>query len=193
NTIDNEFEFSYRENEPLEFSPNSHLSNLTSVLAFWVYIVLGIDYDSFSESGGADLFRAAERVAQNAQGESKAGWSSSGGLSRRNRYWLVENITSSKYSRERKAYYLYHRLGLDVMGEKPADGRAQVMLALQEMQKLYKEKPDNTLYFYTMFFDAKADEIANVFSEAPAAEKQAAYKLLTEVNNINEPKYQKLK
>jgi hypothetical protein len=193
NTIDNDFEFSYKENEILDFSENMHSSNLTSMLAYWVYIVLGIDYDTFSLNGGAEWFGKAEHIAQNAQSETKPGWSSSSGMNRRNRYWLVENILGNKYTRERNAYYTYHRLGLDVMSEKPAEGRKQVMLALQEMQKLYQEKPDNALYFYTIFFDAKAAEIVNIFSEATPAEKQAAYQLLSTINNANEQDYKKLK
>ncbi|MDR2813493.1 MAG: DUF4835 family protein [Prevotellaceae bacterium] len=193
NTIDNDFEFSYKENEILDFSESTHSSNLTSMLAYWVYIVLGIDYDTFSANGGAEWFNKAEHIAQNAQGETKPGWSSSSGMNRRNRYWLVENILGNKYTRERKAYYAYHRLGLDVMSEKPDEGRRQVMLALQEMQKLYQEKPDNALYFYNIFFDTKADEIVNIFSEATPAEKQDAYKLLSSINNANDPQYKKLK
>ncbi|MDR1343265.1 MAG: DUF4835 family protein [Prevotellaceae bacterium] len=193
NTIDNDFEFSYKENEILDFSENTHSSNLTSMLAYWVYVVLGIDYDTFSANGGTEWFRRAERIAQNAQSETKQGWSSSSGLNRRNRYWLIENILGNKYTRERQAYYTYHRLGLDLMSEKSEEGRKQVMLALQEMQKLYQEKPDNTLFFYTVFFDAKADEIVNIFSEATPAEKQAAYQLLSAINNTNDPKYKKLK
>ncbi|MDR0566678.1 MAG: DUF4835 family protein [Prevotellaceae bacterium] len=193
NTIDNDFEFSYKENEVLDFSESMHSSNLTSMLAYWVYVVVGLDYDTFSLNGGAEWFGKAERIAQNAQSEPRPGWSSSSGMNRRNRYWLVENILGSKYARERKAYYTYHRLGLDVMSEKPDDGRRQVMLALQEMQKLYQEKPDNALYFYNIFFDAKADEIVNIFSEAPPAEKQAAYQLLSTINTANEQYYKKLK
>jgi hypothetical protein len=192
NTIDNDFEFSYEENEILDFSDNMHSSNLTSILAYWVYVVLGIDYDTFSENGGSEWFSKAEQIAQNAQGETRPGWSSSG-LNRRNRYWLVENILGNKYARERKAYYIYHRLGLDAMSEKPDEGRRQVMAALQEMQSLYREKPDNMLYFYNVFFDTKADEIVNIFSEATPAEKQAAYQLLSTINNANEPNYKKLK
>jgi hypothetical protein len=193
NTIDNDFEFSYKENEILDFSENMHSSNLTSILAYWVYIVLGIDYDTFSLNGGAEWFSKAEHIAQNAQSEPKPGWSSSSGMNRRNRYWLTENILGNKYTRERNAYYIYHRLGLDVMGEKPAEGRKQVMLALQEMQKIYQEKPDNALYFYNIFFDTKAAEIVNIFSEATPAEKQAAYQLLSTINNANDQDYKKLK
>ncbi|MDR3189283.1 MAG: DUF4835 family protein [Prevotellaceae bacterium] len=192
-TVDNDFEFSYKENEILDFSENMHSSNLTSMLAYWVYVVLGLDYDTFSPNGGTEWFGKAEQIAQNAQSETMSGWASSSGMNRKNRYWLVENILGSRYARERKAYYTYHRLGLDVMSEKPEEGRKQVMLALQEMQKLYQEKPDNTLYFYTIFFDTKADEIVNIFSEATPAEKQAAYQLLSTINNVNDPHYKKLK
>ncbi|MDR2937464.1 MAG: DUF4835 family protein [Prevotellaceae bacterium] len=193
NTIDNEFEFTYMPNELMDFSENTHLSNLTSMLAYWAFIVVGTDYDTFSPRGGTEWFRKAERIAQNAQGESMSGWSASSGMERRNRYWLVENILSEKYARERMASYRYHRQGLDVMSEKPNEGRAAVQQALQEMQSLYREKPDSYMFFYNVFFDTKADEIANIFSEAPQEEREAVLKLLLEINNTNEPKYEKLK
>ncbi|MDR3296774.1 MAG: DUF4835 family protein [Prevotellaceae bacterium] len=193
NALDNEVEFAYKVNQPFDFSDNTHVDNLTSLLAYWIYIVLGIDYDTFAPQGGTEWFKLAERVVQNAQSESRAGWSSSGGLSRRNRYWLVENILGGKYAEERAAFYLYHRLGLDAMGTSPDEARTQVMQALQGMQKIYTTKPDNTLFFYIMFFDAKADEIVNIFSEATPKEKQDAYQLLSVINIINEPKYKKLK
>jgi hypothetical protein len=193
NALDNEVEFSYKMNRPFDFSDNTHVDNLTSLLAYWVYIVLGIDYDTFAPQGGTEWFKIAERIVQNAQSESRPGWASSSGLSRRNRYWLVENILGGKYADERMAFYSYHRLGLDVMGTTPDEARTQVMQALQGMQKIYTAKPDNTLYFYIMFFDAKADEIVNIFSEATAKEKQDVYQLLSVINIINEPKYKKLK
>jgi len=192
NTLDNDFEFLFTRNEVLDFSENTHQSNLTSMLAYWIYIVIGLDYDTFAQRGGTEWLRKAERIAQNAQGESMPGWGISG-ANRRNRYWLVENMLSTKYTRERMAYYRYHRLGLDVMGENPAEARKQVMQALQDMQALYKEKPDNTMFFYTIFFDTKADEIVNIFSEATPQEKTAAYDILSAINNINDPKYKKLK
>lgn len=193
NTIDNDFEFSYTPNAVLDYSENTHMDNLTSILAYWSFVVIGLDYDTFSPRGGTEWFRKAERVAQNAQSESKPGWSSTSAVNRRNRYWLVENILSEKYARERMAYYRYHRMGLDVMSDKAAEGRAQVQQALLEMQTLYKEKPDNTMYFYIVFFDTKADEIVNIFSEAPPQERSTIATLLLEINNTNEPKYKKLK
>ncbi len=193
NTMDNDLEFTFNQNEVMDFSENMHSSNLTSVLAYWVYVIIGLDYDTFSLQGGTDWFRKAERIAQNAQGESKPGWGSTSGVNRRNRYWLVENILSPKYARERSAYYQYHRLGLDVMSAKPAQAREYVLTALREMQALYKEKPDNTMYFYTIFFDTKADEIVNIFSEATPQEKSQVYDLLSSINNTNDPKYKKLK
>jgi len=193
NTMDNDFDISYTPTAVLDYSENTHLSNLTSILAYWAYIVIGMDYDTFSPRGGTEWFRKAERVVQNAQGESKAGWSASSGMNRRNRYWLVENILSAKYARERMANYKYHRLGLDIMSEKTTEGRVQVLQALMDMQALYREKPDSYMFFYTMFFDTKADEIANIFSEAPQQERETTYTLLMEINNTNEPKYKKLK
>ncbi|MGL4908069.1 MAG: DUF4835 family protein [Bacteroidales bacterium] len=193
NMFDYDFEFEFSENEMLDFSDNTHLANLTSTLAFWVYIVLGTDYDTFSPLGGTDYFKRAERIVQGAQSESRPGWQSTSGTNRRNRYWLIENILGKRYDKQRMVMYKYHRLGLDVMAEKPTDGREEITKSLKEMAKLFETKPDNTLYFYSMFFDAKADELVSVFSEAPAQEKKEIYDILSKINTSNEVKYKKLK
>jgi hypothetical protein len=193
NTMDNDIEFTYTPTEVLDYSETTHLSNLTSILAYWIFVIVGMDYDTFSPRGGTEWFRKAERIAQNAQGESRSGWSASTGMSRRNRYWIIENIPSTKYVRERMANYRYHRLGLDIMSEKTAEGRVQVLQALYDMQALFREKPDSYMFFYNVFFDTKADEVANIFSEAPQKERETVYTLLMEINNTNEPKYKKLK
>jgi hypothetical protein len=191
NALDNDFEFRFVANEVLDYSEMSHLSNLTSMLAFWVHIILGMDFDTFSERGGTDYYTKAERIVQRAQSEGK-GWTQNSGTSNKNRYWMVSDVLSPKYVRERKALYLYHRMGLDLMEKNVADGRKGVMSALKEMQSLYKEAPDNTL-FYNIFFDTKADEIVNIFTDATSEEKAEAYAILSAINVTNDIKYKKLK
>ncbi|MDR1227200.1 MAG: DUF4835 family protein [Prevotellaceae bacterium] len=192
NVLDNDFEFRFVANEVLDYSEMSHLSDLTSMLAFWVHIILGLDFDTFSERGGTDYYTRAERIVQRAQNESKPGWTQNSGSAPKNRYWMVADMLSPKYARERQALYLYHRKGLDLMSTNAVEGRKGVMSALKDMQTLYKEAPDNTM-FYNVFFDTKADEIVNIFADATPAEKEEAYAILSTINVTNDIKYQKLK
>jgi hypothetical protein len=194
NAIDNDVEFRYSPNEPLDFSMMSHNpNNLTPLLAFWLYIVIGWDADTYAPLGGSDMLRNAERIVQNAQSETKAGWNTSSGSGRKNRYWLIENLMGKRYEKLRQANYLYHRRGLDMLADNLIQGRKNVQTALQDMQNLYTEKPDITLYPIALFFDAKADEIVNIFSEVSPEEKDKLYTMLTKTNIVNEPKYKRLK
>jgi hypothetical protein len=193
NAVDNDVEFHFASNEELDFSLMSHNPyNLASLLAYWVYIVMGIDFDTFSSMGGAPYFRNAERIVQNAQSDSKPGWSATSGSSKKNRYWLIENILNTRYEKERKAYYAYHRLGLDNMNADVKECKKTILQALKTMQELHNEKPDNALYFFSLFFDAKADEIVNIFSESNSDEKKEVRAILSEINVANEQKYKRL-
>jgi hypothetical protein len=190
NYKDNEIQFNYVEFQPMEFNENSSLSNLTSLLAYYTYIIIGLDYDSFSPEGGTPYFQKAEKIVTNAQNLTQKGWKSFEG--QKNRYWLIENIMNSKYGPVREFYYKYHRLGLDVMSEKPADGRAEIAEDLKLLQKVYREKPSQFMNFLQIVFDAKADEFVNVFSESFPDEKARVNALLKEIDPANSTKYQKI-
>jgi hypothetical protein len=194
NAIDNDAEFRFSPNEPLDFSIMSHNpNNLTPLLAYWIYIVIGMDGDSFAPMGGTEAFRTADRIVQNAQSETKPGWSSSSGTGRKTRYWLVENLLGKRYEKLRKATYTYHRLGLDAMSSNFDEGKKNILAALGDVQALYKEKPDITLFPIILFFDAKADEFVNIFLGAPKEEKEKVYAILSQTNIINDTKYKRLK
>ena len=191
NFNDNDVQFSYQEFNKLEFNENSYGSALTSLLAYYAYIVIGLDYDSFSPKGGTEFFKKAEKIVSNAQTAPEKGWKSYES-SRKNRYWLVENLLNPKYSQVRNAIYTYHRLGLDQMGTKVSEGRDEVTNSLLSIQKVFRDKPDPHLFLLKIFFDAKSDEIVNVYSEAYASEKQRVYQMLSEIDQANEPKYKKI-
>lgn len=188
NFLDNNLHFKYREFDKVEFSETSHLSNLASTLAFYAYIILGLDYDTFSNLGGNDHFLKAEKIVSNAQGASERGWKAYEG-NRKNRYWMVENLLNSKYRPLREASYRYHRQGLDRMSDKPTEGRAEVAESLALIQKVYREKPDPYLFAIQLFFDAKNDELVNIFSESFPTERARVVNILVEVDNPNAPKY----
>ncbi len=190
NYMDNNLHFRYTEHETLEFSENQHLSNLTSILAFYAYIIIGLDYDSFSLNGGTEYFQKAETIVSNAQNASERGWKSF--ESNRNRYWLASNLRDSKYAPVREFNYRYHRLGLDRMSERPAQARADIAESLFLLQKVYREKPDNFMHLLQVVFDTKSDEMINVFSESTPDEAQRVTTVLREVDPSNTPKYQRI-
>lgn len=188
NFLDENLHFKYLEYDKLEFSEATYQNNLTSTLAFYAYIILGIDYDTFSELGGTPYFEKAERIVNNAQNAAVKGWKAYEN-NRRNRYWMVENLLSSKYRPLRKVQYQYHRLGLDLMSEKPIEGRGQIAESLNTIQKLYRSKPDSYMFALQLFFDAKHDELVNIFSESLPAEKAKVVNILVEVDNGHASNY----
>jgi hypothetical protein len=190
--MDNDISFRYIEFEPLEFDPNSHISNLTSILAYYAYLVLALDYDSFSSKGGTPFWTAAEKVVDNAQNVQDKGWKPFENTSHRNRYWMVKDFLDPDYSPCRDFIYRYHRLGLDAMDSKVAEGRSEIASSLDLLQKVYREKPDPFLQPLHLIFDAKSDELVKVFSESFPDEKSRMFQLLSEIDQANAGKYKEI-
>lgn len=190
NLKDNDIQFNYVEFQSMDFNENVFTSNLTSLLAYYVYIILGFDYDTFSLYGGTPYFQKAEKIVQNAQNAQEKGWKSF--ESQKNRYWLVENALNSKYAPIREFLYRYHRLGLDIMHNKQADGRAEIADALLLLQKIYREKPSPFMMLLQMIFDAKSDEFVQLFSESFPDEKSRVVAILKEIDPTNSNKYQRI-
>ena len=186
NYLDNNFRFRYLEYQSLEFNENTHISNLTSVLAYYVYIVLGLDFDTFSEYGGAPYFIKAQNIVNNAQNAREIGWKAF--ESDKNRYWLVHDLLDTRYEEIHNCYYRYHRVGMDMLSEKTEDGRYDITEALEELRGVYRDNP--SAFILKIFFDAKADEITKIYSEAFPNEQARIIKLLTEIDPANSAKYQ---
>jgi len=186
NYLDNNFRFRYLEYQSLEFNENTHLSNLTSVLAYYVYIVLGLDFDTFSEYGGAPYFIKAQNIVNNAQNAREIGWKAF--ESDKNRYWLVHDLLDTRYEEMHNCYYRYHRVGMDILSEKTDDARYEITEALEELRGIYRDNP--SAFILKIFFDAKADEITKIYSEAFPNEQARIIKLLTEIDPANSAKYQ---
>lgn len=189
NHKDDDIQFSYIEHQTLEFSETSHLSNLTSILAYYAYIIIGMDYDSFSLEGGSEFYRKAEDVVNYAQNAAETGWKSFDSK-RKNRYWLVENLLNEKYSPAREFLYTYHRKGLDVMVDKTDEGRAVISESLKLLEKA--AKTDSRSILMRMIFTAKSDEFVDIFSKSFGAEKNRVYELLKKIDPSNSSKYQKI-
>jgi hypothetical protein len=188
NFADRDWEFEYIESLPLEFNDNTYTSNLTSVLAFYAYIIVGMDYDAFSDMGGSSYFQKALMVVTNAQQPNRPGWQQLG--STRNRYWLMENINNSQYQDVRKAMYSYHRLGLDVFDKDPDQSRTVILGCLENIRKVREINPNAILLI--AFMDAKSKELANIFSEGNMQVRREAFDVITTIDPTNSSLYQKI-
>jgi len=190
NFIDNDIHFRYVEFSPLEFDLNAHGSNLTSILAFYAYYILGLDYDSFSLYGGSTYFANAERIVINAQNAPESGWQPLDDLAHKSRYWLAKDMLDTEYQPLREFNYRYHRLGLDVMDEKVAEGRAEITTSLELIQGIYRKRPDPYMYLLRLVFDSKVDELVSVYTESYPEERNRAHDILVEVDKTNSSKYE---
>ena len=187
NFADREWEFEYIESLPLEYNDNSYISNLTSMLAFYAYIVLGMDYDSFSELGGTTYFQKALTVVNNAQSSNRPGWQALG--SNRNRYALIENLNNPQMTELRKNTYRYHRQALDTFDKTPDESRKIVLDVIKNVKNVWSIYPNSI--FVISFFDTKATEIVNIFSDGNISVRREAFDIL----NTIDPKrniYQKI-
>ncbi|MBK5285504.1 MAG: DUF4835 family protein [Bacteroidia bacterium] len=186
NYIDRDFSFRYVEFQPLEFNESQFLNNLTSVVAYYAYIVLGLDYDSFSPQGGTPYYLKAQNIVSNAQNVQEKGWKAFEGT--QNRYWLMEELLNPQFTPLRDCMYDYHRKGFDTMSEKLVPARGEILTALKKLRKVNQDKPGS--FTLSIFFLAKADEIINIFSQANPDEKAQVVNLLSEIDPANSNKYQ---
>ncbi len=185
--LDKKVKFRYAEGEALDFSENTH-HELSSLFAYYVYVVLGYDYDSFSLMGGTEYFQMAEKIVTTAQSSTSGGWKAF--EDRKNRYWLIENTLNQVYAPVRLYYYNYHRLGLDVMHKNLADGRTKIAEGLNDLLKVHRAKQNS--FIMQILFEAKSEELIKILSESPVAEGTKAYNLLKEMDASNAAKYQKI-
>lgn len=187
NFADRDWDFQFTLGQPMNFNENNFQSNLTSLLAYYAFIALGMDYDSFSPLGGAPFYQKALNVVNNAgQGN---GWGQF--QNRRNRYWLLENLSiNNQYEPVREAIYTYHREGLDIMRATPDKTRTNVLQALKDIQQVNRTLPNAILII--SFLDAKSDELLNIFSDGPMNIRREAYNELLKLDPTRRSKYQKI-
>ncbi len=182
---DQDFNFAYAENAALEFTPDQFRSNLSSVMAYYIYIILGMDYDSFSQEGGTPYFTEAQRIVSNAQNSPYTGWTAS--ESTTNRYWIVDNLLQTAFLPLRNCMYNYHLNGLDVMFDNAVEGRKVILASLAELRKVQAVKPLS--YSLKLFFQTKVDELIGIFSKADQAEKDKFLGIVKELDPLNTAKY----
>lgn len=162
NYKDNQLNFQYIEFQPLVYNENVFESNLIAVVSYYVYIVLGLDADTFSLEGGTDFFRKAQNIVTQAQGTNFSGWSQS---TDRSRFELVDNLLSNTYREYRVAMYNYHRKGMDILADNNSTGKQVIAGTMNLFQTMINRRPN--AFLISTFFDAKSDEIQNIFSDGP--------------------------
>lgn len=190
NHSDKEWLFEYVEFQPIVFNENAFNDNLSSLLGYYAYLIIGMDYDTYSLKGGTPYFNKAQTILNNVpSGDNNPGWRPFD--SQRNRYWIIENLLNPRYDVMREVAYQYHRQGIDVMYDNVTNGRQVVINCLQKMEKVAIDFPNAMIF--QMFFNAKREELIKMFSEASPNEKTTALNLLQKIDATNQDKYNAIK
>ncbi len=196
NFIDDEVTFRYQEFQPIEFNENRvqgndpSAANLPAILAYYVNIILGLDYGSFSLRGGAPYFQKAWNIVNNApESRDISGWKAFEGL--RNRYWLAENLNNNRFALMHDALYSYYRTGMDVLIENEDEARTGVLNALNFLNTVNAENPNSMIMQF--FFQGKSGEMVKVFSKANSDVKTRAREILTKLDIANTAAYKELR
>ncbi len=189
NFNDKDFNFKYIEFQNLQLNPNQFQSNLTSVVSYYVYMILGIDADTFSKKSGTKYFTKAKNILDVAQSSGYKGWSALDG--NQTRYTLIDQVLSPTYVEYRNVLYTYHRLAMDVMSESQKKGKERVIVALKEFKRMNSRRPNS--FIQRTFFDAKADEIEQVYSGGQSVKINDLVDLLNRVSPNNSSKWKNIK
>lgn len=186
NLVDPDVSFEYVPHQSMEYNFGSYTSNLTSILAFYAYTMLGLYFDTYSLDGGTQFYEKAMSVANDAQNSNEKGWQAFEGP--KNRYQLAENLLNPSYSDLRKLLYEYHLKGLDVMANDKVAGRAVISSSLDNFRTVYNKR--SGLYLLQLLIEAKRAEIINIFAEGSPAEKTQMINTMSEVDPANGSRYQ---
>ena len=196
NFLDDNIIFRYQEFQPIEFNENRIqgndpvAANLPAILAYYVNLILGFDYDSYSLRGGDVYFQKTWNIVNNApEGRDISGWKSFEG--QRNRYWLAENLNNNRFALIHDALYSYYRSGLDIFSENENEGRNGIMKSLNFLSTIDSENPNSMIMQF--FFQGKSTEIVRIFSHANADQKSRARDILTKLDITNATAYKELK
>ena len=177
NFLDRDIVFSYQEYQPLFFNQSSFESNLVSLLSFYAYVIIGLDGDTFELNGGSNSYEQALQIVTLAQVTSRKGWKPSDGT--RNRFWLIDSLRSNTFREYRQTLYAYHRKGLDKLTTDPLEGKEALMEAIQLLDPRYQRRPN--AFLLQVFFDAKVEEIVNLFSEGPKVDFKTTETVLKKI------------
>lgn len=192
NFMDENIIFKYVEYQPVEFNENRvsgsdpMVSNLSAILAYYCYVIIGLDFDSFSLRGGDAYFQKAMNIVNNApEGRDISGWKAFDGL--RNRYWLTENLTNNRYNLMHDAIYSFYRLGMDYMYENETEARNAVLNSISLVNTLNNDIPNTMIVQF--FFQGKSTEFIRIFKKATPEDKQKAREMLQKIDISNANTY----
>jgi hypothetical protein len=185
--FDRNFAFEYQPSQPLIFAENANTTNLTAMLAYYAYVILAFDYDSFANQGGNVIMPRILNILNNSQQAGYVGWNSN---DTRNRYWLSENLNNPQFLPFREGLYQYHRLAMDTFSKNPEEARVRIVDVLQKIKQVNLTRPASVLI--NAFFDSKADEIVNILNEGNPATVKQAVDILVAVDPTNATKYRSL-
>jgi hypothetical protein len=189
NFPDKNFDYQYYQGVPLQFNENSFSTNLTSLLAFYAYVILGTDYDTFSELGGTQWFEKARDIANiAATSTGSKGWRAQDGIN--SRYFYMDNLINSRFIPFRKGTYTYHRKGLDILATNPTEAKKNILSSIEEIEKVRLLEPSSVLI--KTYFNAKMNELVNIYSTGDDASKKEAAKILKKVDPTNLPKWEEI-
>ncbi len=193
NISDNSFAFTYKEFDRVEIQATQFTSNLAALIAYYSYLIIGFDMDSYSRLGGTPCFQKCEEICNMAQGASieqaeAAGWKAFG--NNKNRFALINNLLDEAFKDFRGYFYEYHRLGLDEMAANAGNGRARIAGGIEVLKSAYKARPGT--YITGVFLDAKNDELVQLFKQGTDAEKKTVVGVLTEVDPTRSEQYEKI-
>lgn len=193
-----DFIFKYDIGQPILYDDNriagndALASNLTAILAYYIYIILGLDYDSFSPLGGNEHFKKAQYIVQNAPTHSSiAGWDNKGSQVRRSRFTLIEQYLNPRFEKFRPAWYTYHRQGLDMMKDSMTTAQNNILGVIPELHTLNKENPN--AFLLQVFFNSKSQELLNIMSQIPNDRRKEYVDMLSVMDIANAAKYKSLK
>ncbi len=192
NYLDADVAFKYVEFQPVEFNENrvqgtdASVANLPAIFAYYAYMILGLDYDSFSPKGGDEFYRKAQNIINNSpEGKYISGWKVFDGV--RNRYWLNENLINTRYNIVHDAMYKYYRSGMDKLYENEAEGRKNILQSLAQLQAFNRENPNTMILQF--FFQGRAQELIGIFRKGSDEEKTKLIEFITELDIVNAPLY----
>lgn len=193
NFKDNNFTFTYQEYDRIEWQQNTFTTNLTAMLAYYCYLIIGHDQDSFQRLGGTPYFQQCEEIVNTCQSASMDNTEQRGWLafdSNRNRYALINNLLDEAFKKYRNFYYEYHRMGLDEMSGNVTNGRARIAEGLPVLKEAYRARP--ATYVINTFLDAKADELVDIFSKGTEKEKRTVYEMLMDIDPTRQNTYERI-
>jgi hypothetical protein len=189
NIADQDVTIPFQRNTVLLYTPNQFRDNLTSVLAYYAYLILGMDYDSFSLKGGSVYFVEAQQIVTNAQSAGFSGWMSNE-TSKKNRYWIIDNVQQQLFEPLRECNYEYHRKGLDRLYDNKIEAKKAIFGALDKLTKIASSRPSSINV--TNFVQSKSQEIKNLYFDASQQEKIDMVNLLKKLDPVNASKYQEI-